>query len=166
MGGDAARSRVRLEKRPGAARRLRFARIDVGGGKSTPGRLVSSIVVDPKNSNHAWISYSGYDAHTPADMPGHVFEVRFNPRSGKATWKNMSYRLPDMPITGLVRSPRSGDLFAATDFGVLRLPAGAHNWVDAAPGLPVVAVYGLTISRDGRTLYAATHGRAAWALRL
>jgi hypothetical protein len=149
--------------------RVRFGRIDLRGGgsqNSTPGRLVSAIVVDDKDPNHAWVSFSGYDAHTPADMPGHVFDVRFDPTTGDATWTNQSYNLPDMPITALVREQRSGDLYASTDFGVLRLAAGAHAWTDAAPGLPTVAVYGLTISRDGRTLYAATHGRAAWSLSL
>ena len=29
----------------------------------TPNRFVSSIFVDPTNGNHAWISYSGYDAN-------------------------------------------------------------------------------------------------------
>ena len=41
---------------------------------SDPGRFVSSIYVDPANPNHAWISYSGYNANTPS-QPGHVFEV-------------------------------------------------------------------------------------------
>jgi hypothetical protein len=99
-------------------------------------------------------------------MPGHVFEVRFQPATGDATWTNQSYDLPDIPVTALVRDQRSGDLYASTDFGVLRLAAGAHTWTDAAPGLPTVAVYGLTISRDGRTLNAATHGRGAWTLSL
>jgi hypothetical protein len=152
-----------------APRRVRFKRVDlrsVGDRKGTPERFVSSIVVDPKDANHAWISYSGYDAYTPTDQAGHVFEVRFDPASGKAKWRNRSYDLGDQPLTGLARDHLTGDLYASTDFGVVRLPAGAKAWTEAAPGLPIVAVFGLTMSNDGRTLYAATHGRGAWALRL
>ena len=147
-----------------------FERIDVPtgtpGGASTPGRFVSGIAIDPENPNHAWISYSGYDAYTPSDQRGHVFEVVFNGSSQPATWTNRSYNLEDEPITDIVHDPTTGDLYASTDFGVTRLPAGATAWTEAASGLPFVAVYGLTLSPDSKSLYAATHGRGLWALEL
>ena len=46
------------------------------------------------------------------------------------------------------------------------LLSGTTGWTLAAPGLPTVAVYGLTISSTGRVLYAATHGCAVWKLDL
>jgi hypothetical protein len=49
---------------------------------------------------------------------------------------------------------------------VLRLPSGASHWENAGTGLPSVAVYGLTLSQSGHVLYAATHGRGAYALSL
>lgn len=148
---------------------VKFTRVDLPtrpNRPGTPGRFVSSIVVDPADSFHAWVSFSGYDANTPADQAGHVFEVRFNRTTGRAVWTNSSYDLSDQPITGLARHPRTGDLYAATDFGVLRLPAGATRWTKAAEALPFVAVYGLTMAPDGKTLYAATHGRGVWSLPL
>ena len=60
----------------------------------------------------------------------------------------------------------TGDLYAATDFGVLRLPSGASHWESAGTSLPSVAVYGLTLSQSAHVLYAATHGRGAYALSL
>ena len=36
----------------------------------------------------------------------------------------------------------------------------------AGTGLPNVAVYGLTLAQDANVLYAATHGRGAYALAL
>ena len=59
-------------------------------------------------------------------------------------------------------------MYAATDFGVLRLPVGATAWEQAGSGLPTVAVYGSTLAQSGNTpvLYAATHGRGAYALNL
>jgi hypothetical protein len=149
--------------------RVAFKRIDVrtrGKRRGSPGRFVSGIVIDPKNANHAWIGYSGYSAHTPRDMKGHVFEVTYNPAIGRAGWKNLSFNLGDEPVTDVTRDAKTGDLYAATDFGVVRLPRGARAWTEAAPGLPLAAVYGLTLSRDGRLLYAATHGRSVWTLRL
>ena len=140
-----------------------FHRIDT---PQTPGRFVTGIAIDPKDPNHAWISYTGYNAYTP-DTPGHVFEVRYDPSTHKATFQDRSYNLGDQPITALVTYGNSGSLFAATDFGVLELPAGATQWINAGSGgLPHVAVYGLTISQSGKVLYAATHGRGAYSLEL
>ena len=133
----------------------------------TPDRFVSSITVDPADPNHAWVSYSGYGSYTTAGLlRGHVYEVRYDPAARKATYVDRSYDLGDAPVTGIARDDATGDLYAANDFGVLRLPSGATAWERAADGLPIVAVYGLTISTRGRVLYAATHGRGAYRVAL
>ena len=62
-------------------RNVRFTRLDT---PSTPGRFVSGIAVDPADPNHAWISYSGYEAYTPGE-PGHVFEARYSPATGRTS---------------------------------------------------------------------------------
>ena len=126
---------------------------------------MSSIYVDPANGNHAWISYSGFNANTPA-TPGHVFEVTYNPGTGTSTWVDRSYDFGDLPVTDLVRDDATGDLYAANDFGVLLLAAGTTSWVEAASGMPNVEVAGLTIVPGARILYAATHGLGAWRLNL
>ena len=141
--------------------KVRYARIDT---PDQPNRFVSSIHIDPANANHAWVSFSGYDAYTTAH--GHVFEVTFNPATGTATWTNLSHDIGDQPVTDLVRDDNTGTLYAGTDFGVLSLAAGATHWSVAGNDLPPVAVYGLTISSSSRALYAATHGRGAWKLTL
>lgn len=143
-------------------RNVHFFRIDTA---ATPGRFVSGIAIDPADSNHAWISYSGYGAYTPL-TPQHVVEARFDPKSHTATFTDRSYDIGDQPVTGLVRNDANGDLYAATDFGVLRLPAGGTQWVQAGGGLPTVAVYGLTLAQSAHVLYAATHGRGAYMLAL
>jgi hypothetical protein len=129
-----------------------------------PNRFVSSIFVDPADGNHAWISYSGFNANTPA-TPGHVFEVVYDPGSGTSTWTDRSYDMDDIPVTDLVRDV-TGDLYASNDFGVLMLPSGTTSWVLAAPGMPNVEVAGLTIVPSERKMYAATHGLSAWLLNL
>jgi hypothetical protein len=147
---------------PAAA--VTFTRIDT---PATPGRFVSGIYIDPANANHAWISFSGFNAATPS-TPGHVFEVTYNPGSGTAQWADRSFDLQDIPITGLVRDDLTGDLYASSDFGVLKLEFGQdpREWRLAAPGMPRVSVAGLTIAPAARKLYAATHGLGAWLLDL
>ncbi len=60
----------------------------------------------------------------------------------------------------------TGDLYAASDFGVMKLPSGGSVWAAAGSGLPMVEVSGLTIVPSARILYAATHGRSAWSMQL
>ena len=142
-----------------------FYRID---SAATPERFVSGIAVDPGNPNHAYISFSGYNAYATASgtATGHVFEVTYNPISHTAAWTNLDYNLGDQPITDIALDSNTGDLFVATDFGVNTLRASDTKWVPAAGSLPPVAVYGLTIDSNARVLYAATHGRGAWKLDL
>jgi hypothetical protein len=147
-----------------------FTRIDPLS-TADPNRFPSSIYIDPANPNHAWISYSGFSTATPT-TPGHVFEVTYNPGAGTATWTLIDDTsisaggLGDIPITDLVRDDASGDLYAATDFGVFTLASGTSTWTRAADGLPNVEVAGLTIVPGKRILYAATHGLSAWRLNL
>jgi len=141
-----------------------FTRLDSLASNS-PGRFVSGIFVDPNNGNRAWISYSGFNASTPA-TPGHVFEVKYDPIAGTAVWKDLSYDLPDTPITGVVRDEGTHDVFASSDFGVYRLVPREKSWRLAAPGMPNIEVAGLTIVPSAHRLYAASHGQGAWLLRL
>jgi hypothetical protein len=132
-----------------------------------PNRFVSSIYIDPADANHAWISYSGYNTTIASTAPGHVFEVTFTPGSpATAVWVDRSYDLADLPVTDLIRDDYTGDLYAATDFGVLRLPEGLINWETAGTGLPIVETPGLTIATSARRLYAATHGMGMWYMNL
>jgi hypothetical protein len=142
-----------------------FTRVDT---TNQPNRQVSSIFVDPTNANHAIVTFSGYNSNTPL-QPGHVFDVVFDPASGSATWKDISYDLGDQPINDAVLDVATGDVYVSTDFSVDRLAAGTQTWVQAADGLPPAAVSGLTIAngKNGdRLIYAATHGRSGYRLRL
>ncbi len=141
-----------------------FTRLD-SLAANDPNRFVSGIHVDPANPNRAWISYSGFNAATPA-LPGHVFEVTYNPVTGTAAWADRSFDLGDIPLTDVARDDVTGDLYAASDFGVYSLTAGSAEWSLAAPGMPHVEVAGLTIVPAARRLYAATHGQGAWLLNL
>ncbi|HEX3737694.1 MAG TPA: hypothetical protein VHV53_09140 [Solirubrobacterales bacterium] len=147
------------EAAPGA---VTFRRIDQA---STPERFPSGIAVDPTDPDRAFISYSGYDAYTP-QTPGHVFEVVYEPASRSATFTDLSANVGDQPVTGIAFDVETCSVYAATDFGVLERPGGSSAWIEAGSGLPKVAVFGLTMASGAHTLYAATHGRGAYALSL
>jgi hypothetical protein len=151
-----------------------FTRLDTLAANSPP-RAISSISIDPANANHAYVSYLSYDElvvnldQTPE--PGHVFSVTYDPVAGTATWTNLEgtgTQIGNQPVNSVAFDPVTGDLYASTDFDVVRLEgASAGNpWTMAASGLPVVTVAGLTINPGARQLLAATHGRGAYQLRL
>ena len=136
-----------------------FTRIDSLSG-ADPNRFVSGIFIDPANSDHAWLTYSGFSAATPS-TPGHIFEV-----TAGGTWTSRDGGFGDIPATDVVRDT-NGDLYVSSDYGVFRDAAGGgSDWALAASGMPAVEVAGLTIVPGARKLYAASHGLGAWSLNL
>jgi len=143
-----------------------FNRIDTS---SQPTRFVSGIDVDPANPNHAFLSYSGYNAYATAagKATGHVFEVTYDPVSHTASWSgDLASNLGDQPLTGIAVDWQTSNVYVSTDFGVFVRPAATTTWTTAAAGLPPVTVFGITINVGSRVLYAATHGRSIWSLSL
>jgi hypothetical protein len=151
-----------------------FTRLDSLDANS-PNRAVSNISIDPANPNHAYVSYLSYNelivnaGQTPKN--GHVFSVTYNPITNTATFVNLEgtgTQIGNQPVNGVAYDSMTGDLYASTDFGVIKLAGAnsANGWTMAAPGLPVVTVAGLTINPGARQLLAATHGRGAYQLTL
>ena len=95
-----------------------------------------------------------------------MFEVTWDPNTLTSRWTSLDYDLGDLPVNHLVRDAHTGDLYAATDFGVLVLPNGTSRWREAGEGLPTVLTPYLQILADQRVLLAGTHGRGAWYLTL
>ena len=145
-----------------AAAAVTFTRLDT---PAQPRRFVSGISVDGNDPLHAVVSFSGFSAYTPG-QPGHVFDVKINATTHAVTWTDISNDLGDQPVLDVALDSATGDVYAATDFGVDRLVAGSTSWIPAAGDLPKTAVYALTLvagkNPGDRLLYAATHGRGAW----
>jgi hypothetical protein len=151
-----------------------FTRLDTLDANA-PNRAISSISIDPNNPNHAYVSYLSYNelivSAGQTALPGHVFSVTYDPIAGTATWVNFEGTgtpIGNQPVNGVAYDNIAGDLYAATDFGVVKLAGAnvANGWTMAAPGLPVVTAAGLTINSGARQLLAATHGRGAYQLTL
>jgi hypothetical protein len=165
-------------------------RIDSSTSGNSPTRFPSGIYVDPSDSGHVWISYSGYNAVTPG-TPGHAFDVHQGnlavPGSGTFTNLNIetgtsAFPTPgsngDLPVSDIVRDDATHTLYASTDFGVLRGDNdGAGGWHVTA-GMPRYEVMHLEIQPSSRVptcigpgpckrvLYAATHSRGIWKMNL
>jgi hypothetical protein len=156
---------------------------------TSPTRFPSSIYPDDQDTSHAWITYSGYNASTPA-TPGHVFSVLENGSApGSGTFTNLDlesgtkgFPTPtgdgDLPASDVVRDDKTGKLYVSTDFGVLWAGGNTKgNW-HVTQGLPRFEVMHLAIqpsarvptcvgtSQCPRVLYAATHSQGIWALNL
>ncbi|MDX6517545.1 MAG: hypothetical protein QOF50_391 [Gaiellaceae bacterium] len=135
---------------------------------NTPPRFVTDIYVDPTNPNHAWITYSGYNAKTPG-TPGHVFEVTYAPNASvfvNRDGKNRNNNFGDIPANSIIQTLR-GTVYVGTDYGVVvREPNNDNIWKMAAAGLPNVDVADMVYIPQRDVLIAATHGQGAWQLKV
>ncbi|SOE06961.1 glycosyl hydrolase [Streptomyces sp. Ag109_G2-15] len=130
---------------------------------TVPNRYLSGFAVDPKNADHVFLAVNGFSRHWtegPGAGVGHVFEST----DGGTTWKDISANLPDVPTDSALVTA-DGGLAVATDLGVVYRAPGRTTW-QRVGDLPAVAVLQLKTSPDGGTLYAATHGRGIYTIRL
>lgn len=139
-----------------------FTRIDT---PVMPNRFITRIVVDRADANVALISYTGFNALTPA-TPGHVFRATFRPTTQTATFELLDFDLGDLPINTLAFDDLRGDIYAATDFGPILLRQGASRWEIAGVGFPEALMVDLEIVPEERILVAATHGLGIFHLTL
>jgi hypothetical protein len=166
-----------------------WLRIDNSLSGGSPGRFPSGIYVDPANADHAWVSYSGYNAATPT-TPGHVFSVTNTGVTGGGTFTNLnvesgtsSFPTPggngDLPVSDVVRDDATQTLYASTDFGVLRGDDDGTGGWHLTAGMPRYEVMHLEIQPSSRVatcvgikgpckhvLYAATHSQGIWQMDL
>ena len=129
---------------------------------ATPARYPTAIYVDPQDANHAWITFSGFNAKTPT-TPGHVFEVRYSPNA--STFEVLDgTTFGDIPANSIAVT-NDGLIVVGTDYGAVS-SSGDGNWTEAGKGLPSVVVADLVYVPSRDAVYAATHGQGAWALRV
>jgi len=156
---------------------------------TSPTRFPSGVTIDPADSGHAWVSYSGYNAATPTTM-GHVFEVSENgSATGSGVFTNLNvesgssaYPTPfsdgDLPVSDIVRDDATHTLYVGTDFGVLRGSRDGHGSWHTTEGMPRYEIMHLEIQPSNRVatctgghhcqrvLFAATHSQGIWRMPL
>jgi hypothetical protein len=122
-------------------------------GKGLPVRWVNAIVVDPTDANHVYVAFSGY---REGDDSANVWETT----DGGESWQKISGNLPNAPVEMITYDQPSGQLYAATDFGVFYLKNGKKNWARLGTGLPNTPLLDVKLSGDCAMLFAATFGRS------
>jgi hypothetical protein len=124
-----------------------------------PVKYVSRAVIDPNNSNTAYVTFAGFG------IVGKQIWKTANLSGGAATWTPISNGLPDVPVSSFAVDPVNSQLlYAGTDIGVFISHDGGANWSPYGAGLPRVAVFGMAIQNPNRILRIATHGRGAWEI--
>ncbi len=114
---------------------------------------MTGIALDPNNSNHAWVTFSGY-----------VDTVKvFQTFNGGITWKNISSGLQNLPVNCIVFQPGNhSGIYIGTDEGVYYRDTVLNSWISYNSGLPNVMVNDLKIVDAGTNLLAASYGRGVW----
>ena len=169
LGGDVGRPDLRHAQR-------RCVRSGDGGlapdrqlASGSPTRFPSGIYVDPANTGHAWVSYSGYNAATPTTLGprvqrererrhaglGHVHEPerreRHRPRSRRPTNDG------DLPVSDVVRDDANAHAVrrrrTSASFAATTTDGGWH----VTAGMPRYEVMHLEIQPSSRV--PRVHGR-------
>jgi hypothetical protein len=127
-------------------------------GPSFPIEYVARAVIDPNDSNVAYVTFSGF-----GDPVGqHVWKTT-NLKGGASTWTPAGDGIPDVPVSAFAIDPaNSNNLYAGTDIGVYRSTDGGANWSPFSEGLPRVAVFDIAIHPQTGVVRIATHGRGMW----
>ncbi len=114
---------------------------------------MTGITVDPNNSSHAWVTFSGY-----VDT-AKVFQTY----NGGTNWQNISSGLLNLPVNCIVFQPNNhSGIYVGTDKGVYYHDTILNSWVSYNTGLPNVMVNDLKIVDAGANLLAASYGRGVW----
>lgn len=123
-----------------------------------PDRWPSSLAIDPRRENTAYITFSGFGS-------SHLFKTT----DGGETWQDLDGgKLPDLPVNGVFLDPDYPDhLYLMLDFGVLASLDGGATWVQWAEGLPeAVMAVDMVTYRPDRTARLVTHGNGIFERKL
>lgn len=127
---------------------------DVSAG--VPNRWVTRVLASREDPNIVYLTLSGYRF---GDEVGHVYKSN----DLGTNWFDISASLPDIPVNDLEQDS-FGNLFAATDVGVLATNDEGVNWSVLGENLPSVVVTDLFIHEDSQFLFAATYGRSIYKI--
>ncbi len=118
---------------------------------------ITSLVIDRDNSNILYVGFRG----------GWNNKVMRTEDAGE-TWENYSEGLDsDCDVNSLIMDLDSRHtLYAATHHGVYKRSDADAQWEKFGEGLPRVMVSGLDIRYESGDLYAGTHGRGVWHIKI
>jgi photosystem II stability/assembly factor-like uncharacterized protein len=125
-----------------------------------PARWITRVTPDPNDPMVVYVTLSGFTTDQQAALV-------YRSADQGASWTNISGNLPNVPANDLLVDPTDTQtLFVGTDLGVWVSRNQGGGWYSLGDGMPLQAVFDLTLQDANRQLYAFTHGRSAWRLDL
>lgn len=128
--------------------------IDISAG--VPNRWVTKVLTSKENSSTVYLTLSGYRF---GEDVGHVYKSTDFGNS----WVDISTSLPDIPVND-IEQDSFGNLFIATDVGVLASKDEGVNWTVLGENLPSAVASDLFIHEDSQFLFVATYGRSSYKI--
>ena len=124
---------------------------------------VTSIAFDSRDANVIYATYGNFGG-------AHVWRSS----NGGASWQSLdgsgSSGIPDIPVHSIVVDPDDSQrLYLGTDLGVMVSTDGGRTWMTEETGFGPAVTMWLSLIRTPsgeKQLYAFTHGRGAWRVRL
>ncbi|MCU0435042.1 MAG: T9SS type A sorting domain-containing protein [Bacteroidia bacterium] len=117
----------------------------------------TGLEFDENNSSIVYACFAGFSAGNKV----------FRSTDGGASWTNVSYNLPNIPVNCIKHVPTTGGkMIIATDIGVYTLMPNATQWQNESTGLPNVITSDIEIDPSTNTIYLSTFGRGIWAAPL
>ena len=113
---------------------------------------ITSINVDPNNSNNVWVTFGGY-------MDG--VKVFFSNDAG-SNWFPRNGTLPNVPVN-CIALDANNNAYIGTDNGIYYRSTSMTDWVPFYNNLPYVPVTDLMITEAENRIRAATFGRGIWS---
>jgi hypothetical protein len=125
--------------------------------------FVTWVAFDPADVDVVYATYGGFGGP-------HLYRSRDGGQSFETMGTGGSSPIPDVPVHCVLADPgRRSRLFLGTDLGVLVSEDGGATWAVENTGFASVVTEYLTLATaaDGsRYLFAFTHGRGAWRVKL
>jgi hypothetical protein len=134
-----------------------------------PNPWVTNVAFNPANPSVAWVTLGAIGIH-------HVWHTTNVGAAGGTTWSTVdgsgSTALLNMITSSVIVDPnQAGQIYVGTYYGAWACQgcggsAPSPTWSPLGTGLPNVYVNDLTLSTDGTSLVAWSHGRGAFTLPL
>jgi photosystem II stability/assembly factor-like uncharacterized protein len=115
-----------------------------------PGGSISDIIVDQKDKQHIWVTYSGYGVNKVAEYD----TVR--------GWTTLNDTLPNVPVNCITIDTSNRTIYVGTDVAVFYRDTTMKTWGLWSANLPSAEVTDLGINYSTGEIWASTYGRGMW----
>jgi hypothetical protein len=112
---------------------------------------ITDIDVHPDNDNIVYVSTGGNTANAKV----------FRTLNGGATWENLAFNLPNVPVFSVKRDNNNG-VYAGTSIGVFYKRNLINYWEPFSNNLPPVPVTEIELWPAANEVWVSTFGRGLW----